>query len=139
MAGQFGLTVDEAHYVLYGKIIDFSYVDHPPLVGWVQADLVQEWKDVVERADGVEGSSVLGSEGAPHDGEEERGFDLLDGNAAVVEDAGQAPIFGAGVSEGAGGAAVVVEDGRHVEMAIHEFTQPVGSRRDGPLIVTVWQ
>ncbi len=37
MAGQFGLTVDEAHYVLYGKIVDFSYFDHPPLVGWVQA------------------------------------------------------------------------------------------------------
>lgn len=37
VAGQFGQTVDEAHYVLYGKIIDFSYFDHPPLVGWVQA------------------------------------------------------------------------------------------------------
>ena len=37
VAGQFGLTADEAHYVLYGKIIDFSYFDHPPLVGWVQA------------------------------------------------------------------------------------------------------
>ncbi len=37
VAGQFGLTVDEAHYVLYGKIIDFSYFDHPPLIGWVQA------------------------------------------------------------------------------------------------------
>lgn len=31
----FGLGVDEAHYVLYGKYLDFSYVDHPPLVGWV--------------------------------------------------------------------------------------------------------
>lgn len=37
VAGQFGMTVDEAHYVLYGKIPDFSYFDHPPLVGWVQA------------------------------------------------------------------------------------------------------
>ena len=37
MAGQFGLTADEAHYVLYGKLIGFSYFDHPPLVGWVQA------------------------------------------------------------------------------------------------------
>ncbi len=33
----FGLGVDEAHYVLYGKYLDFSYVDHPPLVGWVHA------------------------------------------------------------------------------------------------------
>ncbi|MEQ1722820.1 MAG: glycosyltransferase family 39 protein [Pseudobdellovibrio sp.] len=33
---QFGLGVDEAHYVLYGKILDWSYFDHPPLVGWVQ-------------------------------------------------------------------------------------------------------
>ncbi len=36
VAGQFGLTVDEAHYVLYGKLLDWSYFDHPPLVGWVQ-------------------------------------------------------------------------------------------------------
>lgn len=36
-AGQFGMTVDEAHYFLYGKLIDLSYFDHPPLVGWVQA------------------------------------------------------------------------------------------------------
>ncbi|MEK6628755.1 MAG: glycosyltransferase family 39 protein [Bdellovibrionota bacterium] len=34
---QFGLGVDEAHYVLYGKILGWSYFDHPPLVGWVQA------------------------------------------------------------------------------------------------------
>lgn len=33
----FGLGVDEAHYVLYAKYLDFSYVDHPPLVGWVHA------------------------------------------------------------------------------------------------------
>ncbi len=33
----FGLGVDEAHYVLYAKFLDFSYVDHPPLVGWVHA------------------------------------------------------------------------------------------------------
>jgi len=36
-ATQFGLGVDEAHYVLYGKILDWSYFDHPPLVGWVQS------------------------------------------------------------------------------------------------------
>lgn len=30
----FGLGVDEAHYVLYAKYLDLSYVDHPPLVGW---------------------------------------------------------------------------------------------------------
>lgn len=36
VASQFGLTVDEAHYVLYGKLLDWSYFDHPPLVGWVQ-------------------------------------------------------------------------------------------------------
>ena len=33
----FGLGVDEAHYVLYAKYLDLSYVDHPPLVGWVHA------------------------------------------------------------------------------------------------------
>lgn len=36
-ATEFGITVDEAHYVLYGKWLDWSYFDHPPLVGWVQA------------------------------------------------------------------------------------------------------
>ncbi len=33
----FGLGVDEAHYVLYARFLDLSYVDHPPLVGWVHA------------------------------------------------------------------------------------------------------
>jgi 4-amino-4-deoxy-L-arabinose transferase-like glycosyltransferase len=33
----FGLGVDEAHYVLYANFLDWSYVDHPPLVGWVHA------------------------------------------------------------------------------------------------------
>jgi hypothetical protein len=33
----FGLGVDEAHYVLYAKYLDWSYLDHPPLVGWVHA------------------------------------------------------------------------------------------------------
>ena len=37
VASQFGLTVDEAHYVLYAKLLDWSYFDHPPLVGWVQS------------------------------------------------------------------------------------------------------
>jgi hypothetical protein len=35
----FGLGVDEAHYVLYAKYLDFSYVDHPPLVGWVHVPI----------------------------------------------------------------------------------------------------
>ena len=32
-----GLSPDEAHYALYGAHLDWSYFDHPPLVGWVQA------------------------------------------------------------------------------------------------------
>jgi len=32
-----GLSVDEAHYALYGLYLDLSYFDHPPLVGWIQA------------------------------------------------------------------------------------------------------
>lgn len=32
-----GLSVDEAHYALYGLYLDWSYFDHPPLVGWIQA------------------------------------------------------------------------------------------------------
>jgi 4-amino-4-deoxy-L-arabinose transferase-like glycosyltransferase len=30
-------SVDEAHYALYGLNLDWSYFDHPPLVGWIQA------------------------------------------------------------------------------------------------------
>jgi 4-amino-4-deoxy-L-arabinose transferase-like glycosyltransferase len=30
------LSPDEAHYALYGSRPDWSYFDHPPLVGWVQ-------------------------------------------------------------------------------------------------------
>lgn len=35
--GRFDLGVDEAHYALYGLHLDWSYFDHPPLVGWLQA------------------------------------------------------------------------------------------------------
>jgi 4-amino-4-deoxy-L-arabinose transferase-like glycosyltransferase len=35
--GGIDLGVDEAHYALYGLFIDWSYFDHPPLVGWLQA------------------------------------------------------------------------------------------------------
>lgn len=40
VAPSFGLGVDEAHYVLYGYYLDLSYVDHPPLVGWIQAAML---------------------------------------------------------------------------------------------------
>jgi len=36
-AGAVGLSVDEAHYALYGFYLDWSYFDHPPLIGWLQA------------------------------------------------------------------------------------------------------
>ncbi len=35
-----GLSVDEAHYALYAAHPDWSYFDHPPLVGWAQWPLV---------------------------------------------------------------------------------------------------
>jgi len=37
VAGRLGLTVDGAHYALYGRHLALSYFDHPPLVGWMQA------------------------------------------------------------------------------------------------------
>ncbi len=37
VAGRFALSVDEAHYALYGLRLDWSYFDHPPMVGWLQA------------------------------------------------------------------------------------------------------
>lgn len=36
-AGRINLGVDEAHYALYGLYPDWSYFDHPPLIGWLQA------------------------------------------------------------------------------------------------------
>lgn len=30
------LSPDEAHYALYATHLDWSYYDHPPLVGWLQ-------------------------------------------------------------------------------------------------------
>ncbi|MDR1663102.1 MAG: glycosyltransferase family 39 protein [Endomicrobium sp.] len=30
-----GLTIDEAHYWVYSKFLDFSYFDHPPLIGYI--------------------------------------------------------------------------------------------------------
>jgi len=37
VAGCAPLTADEAHYALYGLQLDWSYFDHPPMVGWLQA------------------------------------------------------------------------------------------------------
>ena len=31
------LSADEAHYALYGSFSDWSYFDHPPMVGWLQS------------------------------------------------------------------------------------------------------
>lgn len=45
--GRFDLSVDEAHYALYGLHLDWSYFDHPPLVGWLNATILfsgdSEW------------------------------------------------------------------------------------------------
>ena len=40
-AGGAGLSVDEAHYALYGLHLDWSYFDHPPMIGWLQAIALQ--------------------------------------------------------------------------------------------------
>ena len=37
VAGRFELSGDEAHYALYAYHLDWSYFDHPPLVGWLLA------------------------------------------------------------------------------------------------------
>lgn len=41
MGAGVGLSVDEAHYLLYAAHPALSYFDHPPLVGWVQWPLLQ--------------------------------------------------------------------------------------------------
>ncbi len=40
LATHAGLSPDEAHYALYGARPDWSYFDHPPLTGWLQAPFV---------------------------------------------------------------------------------------------------
>jgi 4-amino-4-deoxy-L-arabinose transferase-like glycosyltransferase len=40
-AGNVPLSADEAHYALYGLHLDWSYFDHPPMVGWMQALVLQ--------------------------------------------------------------------------------------------------
>ena len=40
-AGNAGLSVDEAHYALYGFHPDWSYFDHPPMIGWLQTIALQ--------------------------------------------------------------------------------------------------
>lgn len=37
LAGRLNLSVDEAHYALYGLKPALSYFDHPPMVGWLNA------------------------------------------------------------------------------------------------------
>jgi 4-amino-4-deoxy-L-arabinose transferase-like glycosyltransferase len=41
VASQIQLSPDEAHYALYAAHLDWSYFDHPPLVGWLQWPFVQ--------------------------------------------------------------------------------------------------
>lgn len=36
IAPHLGLGADEAHYLIYALNLDWSYFDHPPLVGWTQ-------------------------------------------------------------------------------------------------------
>ena len=40
LAAATDLSPDEAHYALYGAHLDWSYFDHPALVGWLQAPFV---------------------------------------------------------------------------------------------------
>lgn len=40
LGASMGLSVDEAHYLLYAQHLALSYFDHPPLVGWVQWPLL---------------------------------------------------------------------------------------------------
>ena len=40
LATHAGMSPDEAHYALYGAHLDWSYFDHPPLAGWLQAPFV---------------------------------------------------------------------------------------------------
>lgn len=42
VAASLPLLTFETHYALYGVHLDWSYLDHPPLVGWLQA-LVQQF------------------------------------------------------------------------------------------------
>lgn len=42
LATSLPLIAFETHYALYGLHLDWSYIDHPPMVGWIQA-LVQQW------------------------------------------------------------------------------------------------
>lgn len=48
-AGFIGLSVDEAHYALYGLKPDWSYFDHPPMVGWLQIPFA--WLAMATKAD----------------------------------------------------------------------------------------
>lgn len=42
LASTLPLIAFETHYALYGIHLDWSYLDHPPMVGWIQA-LVQQF------------------------------------------------------------------------------------------------
>ena len=41
MGALIDLSPDEAHYALYASHLDWSYYDHPPLVGWLQRMFLQ--------------------------------------------------------------------------------------------------
>ena len=37
LSGDMGLSVDESHYAMYARYLDWGYVDHPPMVAWLAA------------------------------------------------------------------------------------------------------
>ena len=47
MGALIDLSPDEAHYALYASHLDWSYYDHPPLVGWLQWVFLQSGGDNV--------------------------------------------------------------------------------------------
>src|SRR6266571_5955132 len=96
-------------------------------LGWLGDEYVDHRPDVVQSRDRRERWSAFRAEGPACHGEEQRGVDDLDGDAAVVERAGELAVGAAQLPAGAGSEAMEVEDGLDVEPAR-------GGRRHGQVL-----
>jgi hypothetical protein len=94
-----------------------SEVVDVPGNGRLGLKLVDDGQDVVERGDGGEGWSVVGSECSPSGDEGEGVLDRLEGDTAVVELSRESAIRLSELSEGTGRLAVGIEDTLDVDLA----------------------
>ena len=104
-------------------------------------DLVDDRKQVIQRADGLQRNGVGSAEAAAGCGQQERIFDGGDGYAAIIESCGEQSVIAPDRAGGSGRSPICVKNFADVIFLrnLHDVLQACGSRSEGPSMRTVWQ